>query len=87
VHFQLCREDHRWWWRSFNNTGFAGVYLYLYAAIYAHAELHLSGFTARLLYYGYMGAASLALYLMAGAVGFLAAFGFVHTIFSSLKVD
>ena len=64
-YFQLCREDHRWWWRAFNNTGFAGVYLYVYALFYARSELHLSGFTARMLYYGYMGAASAGLYLMA----------------------
>ena len=64
-YFQLCREDHRWWWRSFNNTGFAGVYVYIYAAIYARSELQLSGLTARLLYYGYMGAVSIGCYLMA----------------------
>lgn len=64
-YFQLCREDYRWWWRAFNNPGFAGVYLYLYAILYAHYELHLPGLTAKLIYFGYMGAAAISFYLMA----------------------
>ncbi|KAL1521213.1 hypothetical protein AB1Y20_022763 [Prymnesium parvum] len=86
-YFQLCREDYRWWWRSFNSTGFAGAYLFIYALLYARSELQLPTFTACVLYYGYMAAAAIAFYLVTGTVGFLASFAFVQTIYSSLKVD
>jgi len=86
-YFQLCRENHRWWWRSFHNTAATGLYFFVYAVIYAHSELKLSGGCARMIYYGYMGAASFGLCLMAGAVGFLAAHWFVHSIYASLKFD
>ena len=84
---QLCREDYRWWWRAFAHTGSSGLYLFAYATWYEHRELQLSTGVARMIYYGYMGAASLGLSLMTGAVGFLAAYAFVLTIYSSLKFD
>ena len=42
-YFQLCREDYRWWWRSFFSTATAGLYLFIYAICYATSELRLSG--------------------------------------------
>ena len=86
-YFMLCREDHRWWWRSFTNTASTGLYLYAYAAFYARRQLALRGGSALIIYYGYMGIASIGLGLITGAVGFLSSYWFVHTIFSSLKFD
>merc|ERR1712124_223934 len=28
AYFQLCNEDYHWWWRSFLNSGAAGLYLF-----------------------------------------------------------
>ena len=87
VYFQLAREDHRWWWRSFAHTGSCGLYFFLHAAAYAHSELHLSGPTAIAIYYGYTAAASAALSLVTGGVSFVASFWFVRSIFAAVKVD
>jgi hypothetical protein len=38
-YFQLCNEDHHWWWRSFLNSGAAGLYLFGYAC--AIRRLHM----------------------------------------------
>jgi len=86
-YFQLCREDYRWWWRSFAHTGSCGLYFFLHAAAYAHSELHLSGPTAIAIYYGYTAAASAALSLVTGGVSFVACFWFVRSIFAAVKVD
>ena len=86
-YFSLCREDHRWWWRSFWSAASAGGYLFCYAALYAHYQLALRGGSALIIYHGYMGMASLGLGLMTGSVSFLAAYWFVLTIFGSLKFD
>ena len=33
-YFQLCNEDHRWWWRSFLSSGACAGYTLLYAIWY-----------------------------------------------------
>lgn len=52
-----------------------------------HSCIQLTGLTALLIYHCYMGMASIAVGLMTGAVGFLAAMWFVFQIFGSLKFD
>merc|ERR1711865_1054612 len=70
-YFQLCNEDYHWWWRSF-------VYF---------QQLEANSFTTYVLYFGYMGLASLALFLMTGFIGVASTLWFNKTIFGSLKVD
>ena len=65
----------------------AGGYLFVYAIVYARSELQLHGAAAPVLYYGYMGAASLGVALMTGTVGFAAAYAFVYHIYAAVKVD
>jgi len=86
-YFQLCAEDHAWWWRAFLNSGAAGLYLLAYSGIYYCTQLEISGFVPLLLYVGYMALASLLFFLITGTVGFLACWWFVWTIFGSVKVD
>ena len=57
-YFQLCAEDHAWWWRAFLNSGAAGLYLLAYSGIYYCTQLEISGFVPLLLYVGYMALAS-----------------------------
>ena len=33
-YFQLCSENHRWWWRAFLTSGSSALYLFLYSALY-----------------------------------------------------
>ena len=85
-YFQLCREDYRWWWRAFLNTATTGLYFLAYALYYS-AELQLSGGVSRVLYFGYMSAAGLALGLMTGTVGLGAAYLFVVSVYAKIRVD
>lgn len=43
VYFQLCYEDHSWWWRSFMAPGSSALHLYLYDLLLCpHPQCHLS---------------------------------------------
>jgi transmembrane 9 superfamily protein 2/4 len=86
-YFQLCNEDYNWWWRSFLNSGAAGLYLFGYAFVYFFTQLEMVGFVPCLVYFGYMLIASLVFVLVTGTVGFLASFWFVWKIFEAVKVD
>merc|ERR1719453_2830474 len=70
-YFQLCNEDYHWWWRSFLNSGTAGLYLFGYAFVYFFTQLEMVGFVPCLVYFGYMLIASLIFVLMTGTVGYL----------------
>lgn len=87
VYYQLCTENHRWWWFALGSSGSVSVYLFLYSIVWFHS-LHPSNiFMTYLLYFGYMFLISLAMFLATGMVGALATFWFIRTIFGSIKVD
>jgi len=85
-YFQLCNEDYHWWWRSFGTAGSTAIYVFLYSFVYFQ-QLEANSFTTYVLYFGYMGIASLALFLMTGFIGVSASFWFNKTIFASVKFD
>lgn len=85
-YFQLCNEDYHWWWRSFGTAGSTAIYVFLYSFVYFQ-QLEANSFTTYVLYFGYMGLASLGLFLMTGFIGVMASLWFNMTIFGSLKVD
>jgi len=86
AYFQLCAEDYHWWWRSFCVAGSAAGYVMLYSFKYFF-DLQSSMAVTYALYFGYMGVISVGLFLMTGAIGFLAALGFNLAIYSAVKVD
>merc|ERR1719453_2092628 len=86
-YFQLCNEDYNWWWRSFLNSGSAGLYLLGYSVVYFFTQLDMVGFVPCLVYFGYMLISSLLFVLMTGTVGFFASWWFVWKIFAAVKVD
>merc|ERR1719217_1753786 len=86
-YFQLCNEDYHWWWRSFLNSGSAGLYLLGYSFVYFFTQLEMVGFVPVLLYFGYMMMVSILFVLMTGTVGFFASWWFVWKIFAAVKVD
>ena len=85
-YFQLCSEDYRWWWRSLLTSGSTALYVFLYSVIY-FARLESNMFVTYLLYFGYMGAISLGLFLITGTLGFFSCLYFNYMIYGSIKVD
>lgn len=85
-YFQLCGENYHWWWRSFTTAGSTGIYVFMYSFMY-FKQLEANSFATYVLYFGYMGLASLALFLMTGFVGVMTCLYFNKTIFSSIKID
>jgi len=87
VYYQLCMENHRWWWVAVGCSGSVSIYLFLYSIVWFHS-LHSSNiFMTYLLYFGYMFLISLAMFLATGMVGAVSSFWFIRKIFGSIKVD
>lgn len=85
-YFQLCAENYHWWWRSFMTGGSTGLWVFMYSAWYFKG-LGINTFATYLLYFGYMGAVSMGIFLMSGLVGLTSCLWFNKKIFSSIKVD
>ena len=85
-YFQLCGENYHWWWRSFCTAGSTALYVFFYSFVY-FKQLHANTFVTYVLYFGYMGLASLGLFLATGFVGVVSSLWFNITIFSSIKID
>lgn len=86
TYFQLCSEDYHWWWRSFTNAGSTAIYVFLYSVVY-FKQLEANNLATYVLYFGYMGLASLGLFCMMGFVGVVTSLTFNMTIFGSIKID
>merc|ERR1712232_1075072 len=83
-YFQLCNEDYHWWWRSFGTSGSTAIYVFLYSFVYFQ-YLEANSLPTYILYFGYMGLASLGLFLMTGFIGVASTLWFNISIFGSLK--
>jgi transmembrane 9 superfamily protein 2/4 len=86
MYFQLNREDHRWWWRSFCNAGSIGIYVFFYSIAYFQ-NLEAASYETYIIYFGYMGLVSFAFFCMMGFVGLSASLWFNKKIFTSIKID
>ena len=87
LYFQLVREDHRWWWRSFANGGATGLLIFAYSFFYFFHRSSMDGFLQGSFYFGYMGVISYAFFMMLGFVGFMSSFSFVNYIYGAVKTD
>ncbi|KAH9363566.1 hypothetical protein HPB48_005901 [Haemaphysalis longicornis] len=85
-YFQLCVEDHRWWWRSFLTSGSSALYLFFYCVRYFY-QLSLTGAASTVLYFGYSAIIVILVFLLTGTAGFLSCFWFVRVIYGVVKVD
>ncbi|CAJ1950349.1 unnamed protein product [Cylindrotheca closterium] len=85
-YFQLCNEDYHWWWRSFGTSGSTAIYVFLYSFVYFQ-NLEANSLPTYILYFGYMGLASIGLFLMTGFIGVASSFWFNKVIFESVKFD
>ena len=86
-YFQLCAEDHKWWWKSFMYGTSVGVYLFVYSLWFLISRLKLVGFLPVMVYVTYMGIISLALALYCGSIGAISSFLFCCKIYSAIKRD
>uniref|UniRef100_A0A7S4BHJ0 Transmembrane 9 superfamily member n=1 Tax=Chrysotila carterae TaxID=13221 RepID=A0A7S4BHJ0_CHRCT len=86
-YFQLCNENYMWQWRSFLNTGCAGVFLFGYSFVYFSSSLEIMGVVSTMLYFSYMFITSMLFALVTGTVGCLSSWWFVLQIYSAVKVD
>lgn len=86
-YFQLCNEDYHWWWRSFLTSGSCAGYMLIYSFWYYLTELDMDGIVPVLVYFSYMGTASLVFFLVTGTIGFYSCFWFNRQIYASIKVD
>jgi len=87
TYFQLTSEDYRWWWQSFWNAGASGAYVFLYAWVYFYQRLQIEKAVSVILYFGYMFMISVLFALLTGFIGMISTFGFIKTIFGSVKID
>eukprot|EP01025_Chloroclados_australasicus_P064767 TRINITY_DN8694_c0_g1_i1.p1 TRINITY_DN8694_c0_g1~~TRINITY_DN8694_c0_g1_i1.p1 ORF type:complete len:128 (+),score=0.15 TRINITY_DN8694_c0_g1_i1:14-397(+) len=87
TYFQLAIEDHRWWWRSFLCGGSTGLFVYCYCFYYYHFRSDMSGLMQTSFFFGYMGMACYALFIMLGTVGFNASLMFVRRIYQAIKCE
>uniref|UniRef100_A0A5S6QFG4 Transmembrane 9 superfamily member n=1 Tax=Trichuris muris TaxID=70415 RepID=A0A5S6QFG4_TRIMR len=87
VYFLLAAENYHWWWRSFFIGGSSAIYVFLYSVYYYMTKLEIVGFTPKILYFSYTLLISLTFWLLAGTVGFYAAYAFVRKIYSAVKID
>ncbi|CAM9739693.1 unnamed protein product [Chrysoparadoxa australica] len=88
-YFHLCKEDYRWWWRSFLASGSSAFYMFLYSIwyVYFSSKLDITSPSGMCVYFGYMLLISLTFFLLTGCIGFFACFWFVRKIYSAIKVD
>jgi transmembrane 9 superfamily protein 2/4 len=83
---QLSSESYHWWWRSFLNGGAVAFFVFGYAIQY-FKELHSNNLATYILYFGYMGVMSFALFLVTGSVGLMSCLWFNCKIFGAIKID
>lgn len=86
-YYQLCSENHRWWWFSFITAGSVGFYLFGYSIMWYRQLEPSKMFITHLLYFGYMFLISVGTFLITGSTGLLSCLWFTRKIFSTIKVD
>ena len=85
VYFQLCAENHAWWWRAFLTPAASAAYVLLYSLFYFITTLKITSFVAAVLYFGYSFCMAVGVFVITGAIGYHASFWFVRKIYSSVK--
>lgn len=87
TYFQLCAEDHQWWWRSLFCGGSTALYMFGFCFYYYFHRSAMSGFMQTSIFFGCMACACYGFFLMLGTVGFYTSLLFVRYIYGSIKCD
>lgn len=84
-YWQLNRQDHRWWYKSFWNCASAGVYVMFDSIWFLMTRLNLDGTFSVAMYLTYASMIAVFFGLYCGAIGVLASFGFNRIIYGTIK--
>jgi transmembrane 9 superfamily protein 3 len=86
-YFLLNAEDYRWAWVSYASAASTAVYMFLYAGYFYLCKTKMQGFFQFFFYFGYMGMACWAMFLLCGTIGYIGASIFVRLIYSHIKPE
>ncbi|KAJ3182269.1 hypothetical protein HDU85_003311 [Gaertneriomyces sp. JEL0708] len=86
TYFLLNSEDHRWHWHSFQSSGCAAGYIFLYS-LYYYSRTTMHGTFQALWYFSYTALLCFGLFIMLGTIGHISAEKFVRKVFAGVKVD
>ncbi|CAD7957324.1 unnamed protein product [Amoebophrya sp. A120] len=87
LYLQLKREDWRWWWQSFL-SGASFVFCFLLYCFYFFFRLgHMDSFLQSSFFFLYSFLVAYGLFLMMGALTFLASATFMRYLYSHVKGD
>eukprot|EP00923_Selenidium_pygospionis_P003625 GHVN01005750.1.p1 GENE.GHVN01005750.1~~GHVN01005750.1.p1 ORF type:complete len:601 (-),score=59.76 GHVN01005750.1:139-1920(-) len=88
TYFHLNAEDHRWWWRSFMTGGSVSIYFFFHCAyFFLIRSSRMYGVLQVTFFFGYSLLVAWGVALILGFVTFFATYGFIHYIYSNVKVD
>eukprot|EP00558_Chaetoceros_sp_UNC1202_P008496 CAMPEP_0197240022 /NCGR_PEP_ID=MMETSP1429-20130617/6386_1 /TAXON_ID=49237 /ORGANISM="Chaetoceros sp., Strain UNC1202" /LENGTH=727 /DNA_ID=CAMNT_0042699585 /DNA_START=201 /DNA_END=2384 /DNA_ORIENTATION=- len=86
-YIRLNMEDHRWWWKSFNDSATFAIWLFIHSLWYLTFQMKLVGLMSVIVYVTYMAMISLAMGLFCGSISFLSTFWFTKKIYGTVKLD
>ena len=69
TYWQLCRENHQWWWCSFRNGASAGWFVWFYSAIFFQQIQPTGDLFVYYLYFGSITVLSIGLAIVLGYIG------------------
>ena len=78
TYYQLCAENHRWWWFSLLTSGSVAFVTYAYSLIWFRSLEASKMLITYLLYFGYMFLICTAIFLVTGSVGMLTSLWFIR---------
>ena len=87
TYFLLNAENYHWKWTSFFSGASVGIYVGLYSIHFLLFKTKMSGFFQISFYLGYSLLACIAIGLMQGAIGHVAASVFCQHIYRQVKAD
>jgi len=86
-YYQLCAENHRWWWFAFLCSGSTAFYTFVYSFFWFRGLEASKMLITYMLYFGYMFLICTSMFLVTGSIGTLTSLFFIRKIFSTIKVD
>ena len=86
IYLNLCKGDYNWWWKSFFVSSTPSLYIVFYS-IYYFLNIHITRFTAIVVYFLIMTFISTIIALVCGACGVIITFFFLYYIYSKIKID
>lgn len=84
-YWQLNRQDHCWWYKSFWNCASVGVYVFFDAILFLRIVLNLDGAFSVIIYLTHASILSVCFGLYCGAIGVLASLCFNRIIYGTIK--